>query len=347
MARPLQAKLLSCCFLLMAGCFQGPNDNVATPQPAAHTVDWSALRDPDPRVREEACNHLREARPETVSALIEMLRDPDARVRYEAGTRLLNIEEPGKTRALAVALQSNDPALRYGAAQALGRIGLDGYGNALPAVPELTAALADPVERVRIAAAWALSNLEKENPQALKVLAVGLDSNEEPVREMALDGLSEYGGFRCEFLVKYKPVTLVASLLRIIKGGSADCRGRAASLLGECGDESGPVVAGLSSALADPDADTRIDAAFSFSKLPHVNVPDGVFPILCDHMNDKSGGIEPEGSAGLWRGLIDSLPAWSRRLQSTLPTTTKGIDLRWHVSLAVTLRTRKQRLKAS
>jgi HEAT repeat protein len=294
MTRLLQTILLSGFLLLGAGCFHGSDDNAATGQTAVSPVDWTALRDPDPRVREEACSRLEDARPEIVSALVEMLRDPNARVRREAGTRLLNMRYPSKVRALAAALRSNDPALRYGAAHALGRIGLSAseYGDAVPTIPDLTVALTDPIERVRVAAAWALSQLKEEEPRALQVLATGLESKEEPVKVMALDGLSEYGSFQREFLVKRRPVTLVASLLRILQAGSADFRAHAASSLGECGDGSGSVIAGLSSALADPDKDTRIAAAFSLSELPHIEVPEGVIPILSDHLNDKDGGME-------------------------------------------------------
>ena len=285
--------LTSCSILLAAGCLPSSED-MPPPKSEQSAVNWVELRDPDPSVRRKACEHLREANPATVSALVEMLRDPDPSVRHEAGGGLLNSRELSKIPALIAALQSSDPTLRYEAARALGRIGRDPYGGSdvRPATAALRKALADPVERIRVCAAWALSQQDEDELQAMEILASGLDSGDEVVLETALEGLAQYSDRSPRFFVKRMPVTVVPALLHILQGGNRRCKGEAASLLGSCGDSSGPVIVGLSTELDDPDEGMRVAAAFSLSELPGANTPEQVFPVLCSYMDAHHEGLE-------------------------------------------------------
>ncbi len=112
-----------------------------------------ALRaDPDPLVRRRACQALaRVAGDDAGPALIAALRDPDSQVRLEAikGAKAI---APGQGSERLAELLGEDPSweVRVRAASALGLCGDPAAGEAL------RAALDDPVEFVRAAAAKAL-----------------------------------------------------------------------------------------------------------------------------------------------------------------------------------------------
>jgi HEAT repeat protein len=174
----------------------------------------------------------------------------------------------------------------------LARIGLDVNGSAQPAIGQLTEALEDPVERVRVSAAWAISSVGEENPKALEVLASGLASRDEDVIETALDGLSEYRYFGREFFARQKSMNLVPGLLRTLQNGDATRRARCAGFLGGCGDKSNDVTEALGRALLDPADGVRAAAAFSLTELQLPNVPEQVFPVLCDYFEKHDDGTE-------------------------------------------------------
>ena len=108
--------------------------------------------DPDALVRKRACQALAEtAGDEAGPALISALRDPDSLVRLEAIKGAKKIA-PGQGSSRLAELLAEDPMweVRVRAASALGLCGDPAAGEAL------RAALTDPVEFVRAAAARAL-----------------------------------------------------------------------------------------------------------------------------------------------------------------------------------------------
>ena len=114
--------------------------------------------DSDALVRKRACQALaRIAGDEAGPALIAALRDPDARVRLEAINGAKRVA-PGQGSARLVELLANDPMweVRVRAASALSLAGDPAAGEALQA------ALSDPVEFVRAAAAKALKDFKPE-----------------------------------------------------------------------------------------------------------------------------------------------------------------------------------------
>jgi HEAT repeat protein len=224
--------------------------------------------------------------------MIALLRDPAPAVRYQAGTSLLMQEGSHKVAALTRALGAKDAGLRFEAARVLGRIGLDARGNAMPATRALLKTLGDPVERVRVCAAWAVSRLGVEDVGALRVLTAGLSSGQAAVREESLRGLSEFSSRRTEFLAQNKPVELVGSLLSMLKEHSARDRAFAATLLGHCGEDSKRVAVALGQAVADPDEDTSVAAAFSLSRLPSAKPPERALKVLCQWLDAHAGGLE-------------------------------------------------------
>ena len=116
----------------------------------------------DDYVRELGAAALADEVPEGVAILRRALAHPDPRVRESATHGLDRVEWTGvddQARAtvsarLAEALEDVDPHVRSGAATALGRCG--GAG----AIEALKAALADPVEEVRLAVAAAIGKLD-------------------------------------------------------------------------------------------------------------------------------------------------------------------------------------------
>ena len=114
--------------------------------------------DPDALVRKRACQALaRIAGDEAGPALIAALRDPDSLVRLEAIKGAKRVA-PGQGSARLAELLADDPMweVRVRAASALGLCGDPAAGEALHA------ALSDPVEFVRAAAAKALADFKPE-----------------------------------------------------------------------------------------------------------------------------------------------------------------------------------------
>jgi HEAT repeat protein len=114
--------LLAMALVLTAGC--GPAaPTLAGGKPASHWVD--ALRDPDPKKREEAAEKLGNvgsADQAAYPALVGALKDPSAKVR---GAAILALGRPGsKAKEAVPALQDlkehdPDPGVRQYAAKAL------------------------------------------------------------------------------------------------------------------------------------------------------------------------------------------------------------------------------------
>jgi HEAT repeat protein len=122
--------------------------------------------DPHALVRRRACQALaRGAGDEAGPALIAALRDPDSLVRLEAIKGAKKIA-PGQGSVRLVELLTDDPMweVRVRAASALGECGDPAAGEAL------AAALEDPVEFVRAAAAKALQEYRPDPPAPAAVV---------------------------------------------------------------------------------------------------------------------------------------------------------------------------------
>lgn len=129
---------------------------------------------------------------EAILAVRPWLGSPDRDLRLTAieGLRRLAQRAPSlvKTRfpdLFDAPLEDADPAVRWRAAWALGRLGLSR--------PPLLAALGDPVPRVAERAAWALGRAR--DPEAVPALVEAL-SREEPVASAAAAALERVTGER-------------------------------------------------------------------------------------------------------------------------------------------------------
>jgi HEAT repeat protein len=89
--------------------------------------------------------------------------------------------------SLIKALKDKDPAVRYTAAEALGRYGPE----AKDAVPALTETLKDSDKNVRIGAAYALANIGPDARTAIPALEEALKDEDNRVRKGAAYALKE------------------------------------------------------------------------------------------------------------------------------------------------------------
>ena len=86
-------------------------------------------------------------------------------------------------------LDDTDERVRLATAEVLGQI----RRAAAPAVPDLLAALRDPIAEVRRAVARTLDGMQYETPDMLGALLAGLDDADEGVRAACAEGLFNWG----------------------------------------------------------------------------------------------------------------------------------------------------------
>jgi HEAT repeat protein len=152
----------------------------------------------------------RKAKP-AVPAIVKTLNDPKGRVRIEAALTLLylDVETEAAVGALREALREADPDTRARAAGAWRTllrpaIAFSCWGPGPPppftrlelakrAVPELLAALQDPVKEVRVAAAGSLSCIRADPKEVVPALRKALADREALVRRAANEALGELG----------------------------------------------------------------------------------------------------------------------------------------------------------
>lgn len=150
---------------------------------SALPIFLDALRESDPRQREAAIQGLAFLDdPHALDALLQAARDPDDRTRAMA-TRALGQagEDLRVTSYLLKGLSDRDAWVRYYAAQALGRLGIE------VAARPIAALLEDPAGQVRVAAVEALAHLQSSlSDEALREAARASDPD---VRRAALIGL--------------------------------------------------------------------------------------------------------------------------------------------------------------
>ena len=187
--------------------------------------------------------------------------------------------------ALATALgQHASPAVRAECADALGALG----PGARSAVPALFAALADPSEAVRAAAARALARIEPR-PEDVPRLVAALGSPDAYVAGFAAWSLGNLGAAAeaavpdltralarddtnavvAAALARIGPgaAAAVPALVDALKSENADQRWRAARTLGRIGPPAASSVDALTTALADPNGAVRQHAARALGRI--------------------------------------------------------------------------------
>jgi HEAT repeat protein len=302
---------------LFQDAFTGANFQLV-PESVPLLMGW--LEDPDPAVRLAACTLLRvtdDVEKRSTAALTRHLEDGDPHVRANAAIALLaktNEAEPGISTLRALErdgdlsvrrealdflvswarldptlielflqeARSEDEELRFRATSAFG----GPMGSQDPrAIDALRLALGDPVERIRVGAAWRLVDVGKESDATDSVLVQAASSSDAGVRRHVLYGLGRVSpaGAR-EFVPiliaglddpeKNNRNQALASLAtlgqegvdapeardRLIELlGDADpfTRASAALTLGHVGADAETVAPALVKQLADPDAQTR------------------------------------------------------------------------------------------
>ena len=152
--------------------------------PAVATlVDTASDRSLDRHLRQSATfalGSLGAAAP--IPELITMLADPDEQIAFEASMALRRIGDPAVS-TLAAALRNENLQVRRGAAFALA-----GTGASLqPAIPQIVAALGDEDENVRLQAGLALNRL---GALATPALLSALQDPSDRVRQAAAFALS-------------------------------------------------------------------------------------------------------------------------------------------------------------
>jgi HEAT repeat protein len=130
-------------------------DRIARFDPEARAAIRKLLRDPSPRVREEAAEVLGDLRDkESFPEMMELLADSEANVRRRAVQALMGIETPEAVPALVDRLTSDqDERVRETAADALGRL------KSPQAAQSLLNALKDQSEDVRAQAIASLGEV--------------------------------------------------------------------------------------------------------------------------------------------------------------------------------------------
>jgi HEAT repeat protein len=289
----------------------GTTSGQLAPEIVPTLLAW--LEDADPVVRVAACELLRitdDVEKLAVTAVTRRLADSDARVRVNAAVALLhttNQAEPG-IGVLRAAERDGDLPLRREALGFLGswsrldstlvevflrdakdpddelrRVSLSTLGRSIAADPRaadaLRDALGDPVERVRVTAAWHLNDAGVESDATNSVLLAAATSPSADVRLSVLYGLGAVAPLAARDFLP----TLIAGLA----DPDADNRRTAAgslSRLGQAGVDAPEARDGLIALLDDRDALTRAAAALA---LGHIGADaETVLPALVKHLAD-------------------------------------------------------------
>jgi len=289
----------------------GSTSGQLAPEIVPTLLAW--LEDADPVVRVAACELLRitdDVEKLALSAVTHRLADSDARVRVNAAVALLhatNQAEPA-IGTLRAAERDGDLPLRREALEFLGSWSrldptlvevflhdakdpddelrwrsLSVLGRSVSADPRaadaLRDALGDPVERVRVTAAWHLLDAGMESDATDSVLLAAATSSSADVRHWVLHGLGAAAPLAAHDFLP----TLIAGLA---DPDATNRRTAAESLsrLGQAGVDAPEARDGLIALLDDPDALTRAAAALA---LGHVGADAGaVLPALTKHLAD-------------------------------------------------------------
>jgi HEAT repeat protein len=253
------------------------------------------LLEADFATRESAIDSLSgltvEARESLATRLVDVWKHSDRDRRGRAGYALERMDL-ASARALELALDDSDADLKLTAIGILARIGK--RNPTTPAINGLALALAralgDSDDRVRFAAAVALTDIGTPAKAAAPALHQALRDKDERVRlhaANALAGMRDSGADTVEILV--------ASL------GNSDpfTRQSAALSLGWLGPQAKSAVASLLHALADTDNIVRLYAADSLARIDPSN-GEGV-KVLAGLLTDRNVGVRSAAAEALER----------------------------------------------
>jgi HEAT repeat protein len=218
-------------------------------------------------------------------ALIVHLGDRDATTRLQASEALIK-RGSSAVPELTRALTDKQDQVRIGAATALGRIGPDASGS----IPALTEALNDKHKYVRAEAAKALSRMGKMAGSAVQPLCQAMVDEDMGVRHNAAEALARIG-----------PVAF-PSLIEGMRHENKHVRIEAAYGLGLTGDDATEEIClVLADALKDPDRDVRQFAAQSLGKIgPAAKL---LLPALIETLKDEDQLVRVHAANAL--SLID------------------------------------------
>jgi HEAT repeat protein len=229
----------------------------------------NALRDKDPKVRQEAIRavgQLGTAARAAIPAVIELLNADDGYERVLAAEALAYLEarSPAAISALVKIMAERDLGLGGQAIAALGRIG----PSAEAAVPALTEAVRSTDPAFRIEAALALAQV-KPDPQAiLPVLVEVFQDRNHPFRVRALEALSRLGLSSPDVLMM--PVRMLWDDMQ--------ARAKAAEILGRMGPAAKAAAPDLADVLRGSDNPARVQAALALWRIDRRN--EEVIPVL-------------------------------------------------------------------
>lgn len=192
----LPAGLLLAAGLLGCGGNQEPSSKqqeplVASPKPVVNESEAvlekaESVRDlPDPAVDKPAS-----VVKDGIPALIRALEDEDSDFVRSVAVKALGNIGPDAIPALTKALEDEDSGVRWGAAEALGKMGPE----AKAAIPALIKALEDSSSAgIRSVAAVAAETLVRIGLDAVPALTMALEDEERPVRYLAAEALGRIG----------------------------------------------------------------------------------------------------------------------------------------------------------
>jgi HEAT repeat protein len=148
-------------------------------------------------------------------------------------------------------LQDQDPTVRCAAADAIGKMGVEGKS----ATPILTELLMDKVCHVRILSVKALGNIGPDAKEAIPTITKLLEDNNRDVRICAAEALGKMGS---------EARMAIPNITKLLNDEDAFVRSTAAGALGRMGIE---VVPALQELVADKTSDVRLAAAKTLSQL--------------------------------------------------------------------------------
>jgi HEAT repeat protein len=219
-------------------------------------------------VREQAARVLTQQSAETLAGYMtdfsESLRqEKDSAVKREIANAIGRIGRAAQSGVLPLidALGDSVPATRAAAAMALGRIGPGANG----AADRLLKLIRDPDASVRYGAVFALGRIDPADPDAAATGIIAVLATERAVHErMMLQS------------------TVVGPAASALRNGEMIAAGVVS--LGLLGVRTAPTVAAITANLADPDAETRQQAAFALAKLTVAAVSslDALFAVAAD-----------------------------------------------------------------
>ena len=189
-----------------------------------------------------------------VPALVDALDDPSPAVRARAAWAIGRVGEAAHGAVEALVKTLDDPEVRWWAIDALGGIGPE----AVPALPDLVAALRDPSSNVRWRATLALAAIGPGARGAGPALAEAARDDQEHVRLGALAALAK---------VEVALPLALPAYTRALGDPAARVRDLAARELGTLGPAATPAAEKLAERLGDEDAGVRARAARSLGRL--------------------------------------------------------------------------------